>query len=60
MKYGIELDQVYVPADGSKGELVVTGYMRTTDEVRVWDRVARCDRWIDAFKLAKVRYMLKE
>jgi hypothetical protein len=60
MKYGLELDQVYVPADGSRGELVVTGYVYSTDEVIVWDRVQRCARKIDAFKLAKVRYMLKE
>jgi hypothetical protein len=60
LKYGIEIGQVYVPADGSSGQLKVIEYQSSTDEVLVLDSLEKGHRYIDAFKLAKVRYMLKE
>lgn len=59
MRYGIEIGQVYVPADGSQGELKVVDYVESTDEALVRGRLDG-SFYIDAFKLAKVRYMLKE
>lgn len=64
MKYGIEVDQVYVAADGSKcGHLVtdVTTYADCDDVVTTpftaggWKEPGNR---IDSFKLAMVRYSL--
>ena len=59
-RYGIEVGQKYVPADGSKGELIVTDVetYKDCDDVIVWDVVQNILRRIDAFKLAMVRYQL--
>ena len=61
-RYGIEVGQKYVPADGSKGELTVTDVetYKDCDDVLVWDSQHSLIRRIDAFKLAMVRYQLVE
>lgn len=60
--YGIREGQVYVPADGSDNELTVvdTETYAFCGDVVVYDKKQDCTRRIDAFKLAKVRYELKE
>ena len=58
-KYGIEVDQYYSAADGSKGLLRVLDVETYADcgDVVVEDRGGFSYR-IDAFKLAMVRYNL--
>lgn len=58
--YGIEPGQVYVPADGSIHYLTVHDVESYADcaDVVVLDRCAGAGRRIDAFKLARVRYVL--
>jgi hypothetical protein len=58
--YGIENKQHYVPADGSKNELIVIDCETYADcgDVVVFDVVKGEQRRIDAFKLAMVSYML--
>lgn len=60
-RYGIKVDQVYVPADGSKNELKVIDVTTYADvgDVVVYDTKNQTNRRIDAFKLAMVRYSLK-
>lgn len=61
-RYGIRPGQVYVPADGSTGRLVVRDVetYATQDDVVVFsERLGRETR-IDAFKLANVRYCLTD
>lgn len=57
---GIENGQVYVPADGSKNELLVVDCetYADVDDVVVFDKLQQKERRIDAFKLAMVRYTL--
>ena len=59
-RYGIEPNQVYVPADGSKNRLTVVDVEKfaDVDDVVVFDEVQGKERRIDAFKLAMVRYTL--
>jgi len=62
MKYGIEVGQIYIAADGSKcGHIVtdVTTYESCDDVVTVpftSTGISKDGNRIDAFKLAKVRY----
>lgn len=58
--YGVEIGQVYVPADGSTGELTVVGLDLEKDDAIVQDSDTGEERNIDLFKLAKVRYKLKD
>jgi nucleoside-triphosphatase THEP1 len=60
-RYGIEVGQVYVPADGSKNRLTVRDVETYSDcdDVVVFDEIQGIERRIDAFKLAKVRYSLQ-
>lgn len=58
--YGVEIGQVYVPADGSSGELTVVGLELDKDDAIVQDSDTGEERHIDLFKLAKVRYKLKD
>ena len=58
--YGVEIGQVYVPADGSTGELTVVGLDIEKDDAIVQDSDTGEERNIDLFKLAKVRYKLKD
>jgi hypothetical protein len=60
-RYGIALDQVYVPADGSKNRLIVKDVEEYAEvgDVIVFDEAQGELRRIDAFKLAKVRYQLE-
>lgn len=60
-RYGIEVGQVYVPADGSKNRLTVRDVeaYADCDDVVVFDEAQGIERRIDAFKLAKVRYSLQ-
>lgn len=60
--YGVRDGQVYVPADGSNNELTVvdTETYAYCGDVVVYDRAQDATRRIDAFKLARVRYTLKE
>lgn len=64
MRYGIEVGQVYVAADGSKaGHLVtdVTTYASCDDVVTTpftATKIGEPGNRIDAFKLARVRYQL--
>lgn len=60
-RYGIEVGQVYVPADGSKNRLTVRNVVTYAecDDVVVFDEAQGLERRIDAFKLAKVRYSLQ-
>jgi hypothetical protein len=58
--YGVKVGQIYVPADGSKNELKVvdtTTYAHCSDII-VFDKQLNCERRIDSFKLARVRYTL--
>lgn len=59
-RYGISAGQVYVPADGSKGCLIVRNVHLYADvgDVVVYDELQDKHYRIDAFKLAKVRYQL--
>lgn len=61
-RYGIAVDQVYVPADGSQNRLTVRDVQRYADcdDVVVFDEAQGVERRIDAFKLARVRYTLSE
>lgn len=61
-RYGIVLGQVYVPADGSKGRLIVRDIhsYADVDDVVVYDELQGKERRIDAFKLSTVRYRLAE
>lgn len=64
-KYGIEVGQIYVPADGSKGELEVIDVSKyeKQGDIIVRNRVgstAGKETRIDAFKLAMTRYQLKK
>ena len=56
-RYGIEVGQVYVRADGSKGRMTVLDVesFADRDDVVVLDEVHGVVRRIDAFKLARVR-----
>ena len=58
--YGVKVGQIYVPADGSKNELKVIAVDKDREEVTVFDKVQGKERDIDAYKLAVVRYCLKE
>lgn len=57
-RYGIEVGQVYVAADGSGHCLLVRDVQTfaNCDDVVVFDEQEGIERRIDAFKLAKVRY----
>lgn len=59
-RYGIEVGQVYVPADGSKNRLIVRDVVTFADcdDIVVFDEDQGVERRIDAFKLAMVRYSL--
>lgn len=59
-KYGIQVGQVYVPASGANGSLVVVDVESEASrgEVLVRDRETGEHWFIDAFKLARVRYSL--
>jgi hypothetical protein len=59
-RFGIEVGQIYVPADGSVNTLQVIDVVTYADcgDVVVFDNVKGIERKIDAFKLAKVRYSL--
>ena len=59
--YDIREGQVYVPADGSNNELIVVDAKTYAfcGDVVVYDRRQDCTRRIDAFKLARVRYVLR-
>ena len=61
-KYGIKVGQIYTPADGSNGALIVKDIdmFSKCDDVVVYDTIAKKERRIDAFKLAMVRYTLDE
>jgi hypothetical protein len=59
-KYGVKVGQVYVPADGSKNELKVLSINHASEDALVFDKAQNKERHIDLFKLAKVRYSLKE
>jgi hypothetical protein len=61
-KFGVEVGQVYVPADGSKNKLTVKDVDTYADsgDVIVFDEIQQIERRISAFKLAKVRYSLVE
>lgn len=61
-KYGIKVGQIYTPADGSNGKLVVKDITTFSDvgDVVVYDELEKQERRIDAFKLAMVRYTLDE
>lgn len=57
--YGIAPGQLYAPADGSEGVVIVLDvdtYAECSD-VLVYDTLLKELRRIDAFKLAKCRYM---
>lgn len=59
-KYGIKVGQIYTPADGRNGKLIVKDvdtFSKCADVV-VYDTIAKKERRIDAFKLAMVRYKL--
>lgn len=60
-QYGIEVGQVYVPADGSKNRLTVRDVTTYADydDVVVFDEAQGVERRIDAFKLAMVCYRLQ-
>ena len=64
MKYGIEVGQIYVAADGSKVGHVVTDtttFAHCDDVVTTpfaVDSMGKDGNRIDAFKLARVRYCL--
>ncbi len=60
-RYGIEVGQVYVPADGSANRLVVRDVtsFADCDDIVVFDQRQGIERRIDAFKLARVRYSLQ-
>ncbi len=60
-RYGIEVGQVYVPADGSVNRLIVRDVtsFADCDDVIVFDEQQGIERRIDAFKLARVRYSLQ-
>jgi hypothetical protein len=60
-RYGIEVGQVYVPADGSNNRLTVRDIetYADCDDVVVFDEAQGIERRIDAFKLARVRYSLQ-
>lgn len=61
-RYGIEVGQVYVPADGSHNCLVVRDVetYADCDDVVVFDERRQEERRIDAYKLARVRYYLAD
>jgi len=61
-RYGIEVGQVYVPADGSHNCLVVRDVhtYADRDDVVVFDEHRQEERRIDAYKLARVRYYLAD
>jgi len=64
MKYGIEVGQIYISADGSKGGHVVTDVTTYADCDDVVTtpftalEMGAPGRRIDAFKLSRVRYQL--
>lgn len=60
-RYGIAVDQVYVPADGASGQLTVLDVTTYADcgDVVVQPAGAAEPYRIDAFKLARVRYCLE-
>lgn len=59
-RYGVANGQNYVPADGSKGLLIVVDAEKHADcdDVVVYDMLTKQTNRIDAFKLAKCRYSL--
>lgn len=59
-RYGVAVDQAYVPADGSKNRLTVIDVLTHAKcgDVIVFDELSKKERRIDAFKLARVRYCL--
>ncbi len=59
-KYNIVPGQVYIPATGSKGKLIVVDVetRKEQDDVLVFDEFQKKSYYIDAFKLAMVRYKL--
>lgn len=59
-RYGIAVEQVYEPADGSTNRLTVRDVKTYEDcgDVVVFDEALQIERRIDAFKLAKARYSL--
>lgn len=61
-RYGIEVGQVYVPADGSHSRLIVRDVLTHADrdDVVVFDEHLQEERHIDAYKLARVRYYLAD
>jgi len=61
-RYGIQVGQVYVPADGSQNQLTVRDVQTYADcdDVVVFNAHTGVEQRIDAFKLAMVRYSLLE
>jgi hypothetical protein len=57
---GVAKGQVYVPADGAKDELTVLSVDPKTEDATVKSKASGKEYKIDCFKLAKVRYSLKE
>ena len=59
-RYGVAVDQVYVPADGSKNRLTVVDVLTHAEcgDVIVFDELSKKEQRIDAFKLVRVRYCL--
>ena len=58
--YGVAKGQVYVPADGSKDELTVLSVEPQLELATVRSKASGKESKIDCWKLAKVRYSLKE
>lgn len=61
-RYGIEVGQVYVPADGSHNRLIVRDVLTHADQddVVVFDERLQEEQRIDAYKLARARYYLAD
>lgn len=59
-RYGIAVGQIYEPASGARGRIVVRDVETYADcgDVVVFDEAQGIERRIDAFKLAMVRYCL--
>ena len=58
--YGVKVGQVYEPADGSNGTVTVLAVDYKRQEALVFCSVTNSEGEIDLFKLAMVRYSLKE
>jgi hypothetical protein len=58
--YGVKVGQVYEPADGSNGTVTVLAVDYKRQEATVFCSVTKRNWDYDLFKLAMVRYSLKE